>query len=185
MASSKIATCSLTRALSPGDARSLTNTHLVDFHLVLLPREADTWQICKARPISCGSSARRSVSGKAGAAPHGSLWWGKLKSGRAGGLPWSWWCKSAPHPAAPCAGGSREEQRAPCLKSLAPGTAVKKNILDVQACASEKTWQTLLYFPRKNRRRNPIPTWSGHVPRTTSTHLPPNLALQEGPQDGI
>lgn len=124
MASSNFAARSLPRAPSPGEARSLTNTHFIDFRLVLLPREADTWQICKVMPISCGSSAPRSVSGKAGAAPRGSLWWVKLKSGRAGGLPWSWWCKSAPRPAAPCVGGSREERKAPCLKSLAPGTAV-------------------------------------------------------------
>lgn len=138
MASSKLQLAPSLRQAAQELLLPLPNTHLVDFLLVLLPREADTWQICEARSISYGSSARCSVSGRAGGAPRGSLWWERLRSGRAGGLLWSWWGNPAQGPAAPGGGGSREELRAPCLKSLAPEIAVKKNTLDVRACVSEK-----------------------------------------------
>ena len=147
-ASSKIATCSLSWAPRPGDAPPLKNTCSVDFLLVLLPQEADTWQMCKARLISCGSSAQRSASARAEGAPLGLLWWERLRSGQAGGLPWSWWGRPIRRPAAPCEGGSREELRAPGLKSLAPGTA-GMNTPDVRARVSEKPWQT-----QENRRED-------------------------------
>ena len=172
-ASSKIATYSLSWAPCPGDAPSIKNTCSVDFLLVLLPQEADTWQMCKVRLISCGSSARRSASARAGGAPRGSLWWERLRSGWAGGLPWSWWGRPIQHPAAPCEGGSREELRAPGLKSLAPGTAVM-NTPDVRACVSEKPQQT-----QENRREDQRQTGIRHsAPTSQPTAQPPTTRMQ-------
>lgn len=185
MASSKLQLAPSLRQAAQELLLPLPNTHLVDFLLVLLPREADTWQICEARSISYGSSARCSVSGRAGGAPRGSLWWERLRSGRAGGLLWSWWGNPAQGPAAPGGGGSREELRAPCLKSLAPEIAVKKNTLDVRACVSEKHGKRHCTSYGRISRRHQVQTGFRKVPRTAHVHppaQPSNRALLPMPQ---
>lgn len=86
-------------------------------------------------------------------------------------------------------GGSREEPRAPCLKSLAPGIAVKKNTLDVRACVSEKHGRCCCTSHVRTGEENQTQTGSEHAPRISPTHLPPNnSALHEdllGPEQRV